>query len=287
MRIAILLTAYKNAAQLNRLVDHLSRDFDVYIHIDKRSPITITEKQHVFVYKKYRSYWGSINTVLAVIYLFKMAFPKSYERYLLITGQDIPIKSNTQISEFFSINSDKEYFEYLKLPTLFWNNGGMDRIDRYWPLEYGHLSGLHSFIAHVLSWVQKRLYASRLARFFKRPIDYEFYGGSNYMDLTGSCVAKVLEYIDKHPRYIRRFLYTRIPEEIFFQTIILSLPGLEIENLVLRYVDWESGPEYPKVLDISDLNKVKRSPAIFARKVDERKDNMIIDAIYSSICNTD
>ena len=42
---------------------------------------------------------------------------------------------------------------------------------------------------------------------------------------------------------------------------------LESPDLALRYIDWQSGPDYPKVLNDQDVNKMKNSPSFFDRKV--------------------
>ena len=35
----------------------------------------------------------------------------------------------------------------------------------------------------------------------------------------------------------------------------------------LRYIDWDSGPDYPRTLDESDFDKMKQSGMLFARKM--------------------
>lgn len=283
MRIAILITAYKSEKQLKRLVVHLSSDFDVYVHIDARSKINLDSAENVYVFKVYNTYWGSINTVLAVLYLLKYASLKSYDRYIQITGMDLPIKSNSYISQYF-VNNNKEYMECFELPASHWReNGGLDRISKFWPLEYTHLSGWRRFVGRLLNDLQQILYKSFLSKLFLRKINYRYYGGSNYMDLTNLCVQQILKYIDSNPQYIKSFLLTKIPEEIFFQTIVMTLSGVFIDNNVSRFIDWTSGPEYPKIFEMIDYERIENSPALFARKFDENIDNEIIDAVYAYI----
>jgi hypothetical protein len=79
----------------------------------------------------------------------------------------------------------------------------------------------------------------------------------------------------------------RIPDEIFFQTILMNSPlSKKIINRKLTYVDWNFSPA-PKVLDDSDLEKVFRSDDFFARKFDLRKDPQIFKDINKLQVNND
>ncbi|HGV3901192.1 TPA: beta-1,6-N-acetylglucosaminyltransferase, partial [Klebsiella pneumoniae] len=61
-------------------------------------------------------------------------------------------------------------------------------------------------------------------------------------------------------------------DEVIFHTAIKHLGREDIfhdENYIndaLRYIDWVSGPEYPKILNEEDVDKIKKSNCIFARK---------------------
>ena len=55
-----------------------------------------------------------------------------------------------------------------------------------------------------------------------------------------------------------------------------------IINYDLRYIDWESGPEFPKVLNENDFDSLKTSLGLFARKFSiSHQENVIYD--WSSI----
>lgn len=284
MKIAILITVYKNENQLNNLIEHLSKDFDIYIHADKRSSVYVKKSSKVSIYREYKSYWGSFNTVLAVLLLLKEASEKNYDRYIQITGQDLPIKSNKFIIDFFEKHRNVEFIEYFKLPSENWKNGGIDRIRKYWGKEPSRLFGYEKHIAILTKIGLALIYKMPVAFLFYREIQYQFYGGSNYMDLTNHCVKKILKFLEGNPEYLNRFKYTYIPEEIFFHTIIMNLKlDTIIENRVLRFVDWKNGPDYPKTLTIDDYQRVMNSENIFARKFDENKDNEIIRRIYQYV----
>ena len=273
-KIAIMMTVHNNEEQVNRLINHLSKDFDIYVHIDKRSSLKISATENVFVYKKYKVYWGSFNQIMATLFLLKQAYLMRYKRYLLISGQDLPIKENLDILLFFD-NNDKEYIWGEKLPVAgLRGNGGFDRMTRYW---INNNRGFwtkcgRSFMSKIISKISPR------------PIDYEFYKGTNWINFTHKCVEKIFHYLDQNPQYISRFKWTNCADEIFYHTIIFNyIDGIEIENDSLRYVNWTDGPEYPRILRMADYEKIMTSNKLFARKFDENVDREIIEQIYKEI----
>jgi len=63
MKIAVLMLIHKYDFQQKILIDNLSKDFDLYIHVDKRTKID--EKsisgRNIHVYKIFKVFWGSYN----------------------------------------------------------------------------------------------------------------------------------------------------------------------------------------------------------------------------------
>jgi hypothetical protein len=208
-KIAVMMTAHKNDKQVNRLINHLSKDFDIFVHIDKRSSLKIRETENVFVYKKYKVYWGSFNQIMTTLYLLKKAFKNEYDRYILISGQDLPIKTNEEIKMFFE-NNDTEYIHIEKIPSL-----------RGWP-DMSRLTKYH--LNQMNSRIEGNKYTQKIARKFSkfmskikpRKLDYDFYGGANWTNYTHNCVKKMLEYLGNNPQYINRFKWTDCADEIFY-----------------------------------------------------------------------
>ena len=274
-----MMLVHNNEHQTQRLIDHLSNDFDVYVHIDKRSSLKINESEKVFVYKKYKTYHASFNQIIATLYLLEKAFEKGYDRYILISGQDLPLKTNEEITDFFR-NNNKEYIAISKIPTPEgWPD--MNRLTAY------NLSNIYRGIngkkIEKLAYKIVRKLVWYLSKIMPRKIDYDFYGGDNWTNYTHNCAGKIFEYIRKDKNYINRYRWTNCADEIFYQTIIAGMNDIEIEKNCLRYIDWKSGPEYPKILREEDYQKVMGSNALFARKFDENIDKNIIEKIYKQI----
>ncbi|GHT02652.1 glycosyl transferase [Bacteroidia bacterium] len=275
--IAIMLLVHKNELQVNKLIKHLSKDFDIYVHIDKRSSVKIQNTARVFVYKKYRAYWGSFNQIMVTLFLLKEAYKKKYNRYVLISGQDLPLKTNGEIEAFFD-NNNYEYIDIGKIPR---SDGlalpTINRVTHY----YANIitENRKSIILQIIFIMEKILMKILKAR----PIDYEFYGGANWMNLTHNCVRKIFLYLEKDKKYIRRYKWTRCADEIFYQTVINTLDGLNVKNDCLRYIDWLGGGDHPSTLREEDYAKIMASNALFARKFDIEVDKNIVELIYKKI----
>ena len=65
-RIAVLMLVHKDKNQAQRLIDHLSKDFAVFVHIDKRSNLKIKRSENVFILKKYKLFLEMGNTKINV-----------------------------------------------------------------------------------------------------------------------------------------------------------------------------------------------------------------------------
>jgi hypothetical protein len=271
---------HNHEAQINRLIRHLSADFDVYVHIDKRSSLRIEASEHVFVCQEYKTYWASYNLVKATLCLLRKAFKKGYDRYILISGQDLPLKSNEELKAFFKDNHT-EYLDIARMPL----SGGWPNIARvktyHLPYVYfgvKNLEALHFFtrvFAKLLKWI---------AAPFPRKLDYDFHAGSQWITLTHNCVDKMFAYMEKDRHYEERYRWTHCPDEIFFQTLLHLLDGIHIEANSRRYIDWETGPESPRILRKEDYEKIMANPNnLFARKFDASKDAAIIERVYERI----
>jgi hypothetical protein len=293
-KIAILILAHKNLSQLKRLVGHLQGDFDVFVHVDRRSEIResdFREFSQVHVIKKFNTTWGSLGIVRATLELFRLASESTRpDRYVLISGQDVPLKNNQEILRFFQRHPDLDFVESNALNLA--DESLLRRIDSYhfsrtslrswrW-LQKGPISYFLTSWAAFLSRALGRLIALSGVR---RPLNYRFRWGSQWMDLKSDTVQKILEFTLHNSRFLKRFRFTHAPDEFFFQTA-LELCGAGRRSAVAppsRFIDWDSGPEHPRVLRWEDLKRVEASDKLFARKCDSTIDLKLIDQLYSRL----
>ncbi|MFI1743928.1 beta-1,6-N-acetylglucosaminyltransferase [Thalassobellus sediminis] len=281
--IAILILAHHNLEQLCLLINHLRIDFDVYVQIDKKSKINIQELpnyKNVLYYKEVDVYWGHFSQILNMKFILNKAFEKSYQRYCFISGDDFPIKSNTYIYNFFKENKESIYMFSNPLPIATWGfNKGFDRIERYWFMTF-HNRTFVKILGRITLIVQRFLFI----KINKFPLKY--YAGSNWLNLTHESVKHIFKFLKENPRYLRKLKYSRATDEIWIQSIIMNSPlKSKVINNDLRYIDWNTGPEFPRILNLSDFHKIKKSEALFARKINMNSDKKILEKIIQLIKN--
>ena len=280
MRIAVLILAHKNVWQLERLVERLCQDFDIYIHADEKWALdtTIFEKyENVFFVKRHSVNWGSYIQILATLELLKTAFQKNYDYYMLISGHDLPIKSNSFIRDFFEKNRDTSFVNSEALPKKEWagQNGGFDRIDWYFGIDFKNdIPGILKRKALSLTQRLQKKYKIKRKLY---PIQY--YGGWNWVNINRAAMEYVMEFLSKNPAFLRSFKYTYCADEIWLQTILLN-SSLKFNNNNLRYTYWEPHSAHPKTLISEDLERIRQAGDLFARKFDESLDRKVIESVY-------
>jgi hypothetical protein len=128
-------------------------------------------------------------------------------------------------------------------------NGGFDRMAKYWP-NRSYRGNRNKLL--IIIYIFERCVFEIISRIKPRPLDYEFYKGTQWINITYKCVNKIFEYLKKYPVYIPRLKWTNCSDEIFFHTMTEHRDGLEIINESLRYINWIDGHEFTKIFRKDD-----------------------------------
>jgi hypothetical protein len=100
--------------------------------------------------------------------------------------------------------------------------------------------------------------------------------GSTWFCLHKDHVEYILDFVKNNPDYLKFFSTVLIPEEHFFQIILLNSPHKsEIVNDSLRYLVWPG----PKILRTEDIDDILNSGKFFARKFDIEIDSNVLDML--------
>lgn len=275
---AIIIIAHNSIDILNKLLELIdSKYFDIFIHIDKKSDINYEDlykcKYSILnCYKEYDIKWGNYSLTEAELLLFDEASKNNYEYYHLISGVDLPLKSNKYIYELFHNSYPKEFIHF--------ENPQSVEYKKDW-IKYYHLK---DFNDEDNKFVEKQK-KDGVDRLINDPTVLRC--GSNWVSITHEFVMYLLskkEYIED------RFSYTKISDEFYFQTLIYN--SKYIDNLYykefddnyeasLRCIDWNRG--LPYVWKEEDYEYLINSNKVFARKFDSNKDNNIINKIYDYV----
>ena len=191
---------------------------------------------------------------------------------MLISGQDYPIVSATQIASFFEAHSDISFVPHWSLPTQLWgNDGGMSRI-LYW---HTPLFGRRAFIP-----INRRHPAGIL------PI-----GGSMYWCLSRKSASHLIEFCESRSDVVRFYRNVWIPDELFVPTVVMNSPIADsVVNEALTYIRWSTpGSPHPDQLAITDGPELLHAGItgskvggfsrrkLFARKINYQRDAKLLD----------
>ena len=116
MRHAYLIIAHNEFELLQILVSALDASWaDIYVHIDKKCkslPVLHTEHSRLDVFSEVDVRWGDYSQIECEYALFERASSKGrYDYYHILSGVDLPIKSNQYIYDFFEANKGKEFID--------------------------------------------------------------------------------------------------------------------------------------------------------------------------------
>ena len=99
------------------LLDHPRND--IYIHIDRKAPFGPGELEGCcvhsavhFVEPRISVHWGGVSIMRAELALLKAAVPGHYAFYHLLSGQDLPIRRQDEMFDFFDAHPDREFLNY-------------------------------------------------------------------------------------------------------------------------------------------------------------------------------
>jgi hypothetical protein len=301
MKTAYLILAHQQPGQVARLIQSLSSEWSYFfVHVDRKADLSafkaaIPPSRRVCYLpdaERVKVHWGGFSPVQATLRLLDCAYRSAvrFGRYCLLSGADFPIRDNNQIREAF--DSDQEF---ISIGQALCTPGASDK---------AHNVGQYHYYDH--EWLNPRTspfpalprlaaqLSSRVPRssYHRIPL----FQGSQWWALTDQMVGYLFNFIRKHPDYLTFQRFTLVPDEVFFHSIVKSspwagrinhdfeqgtLPGGTSPERGCHYVDWHSGDTVPKVLDLSDLEKLLASKALFARKFEHPRSAELLDRLES------
>lgn len=291
MKHAYLIIAHNEPFVLRYLLTMLDDERnDVFLHIDRRSTklyslFSEMQLQHarLFVLENRKAvHWGDISQVEVEYLLFETALKEGpYAYYHLLSGVDLPIKSQDYIHYFFQKNAGHEFVGF------WWGKKHRRDLHRKVQRYYLFTSYLKegSLCVHgATAFIRNMVLALQKAASYRRYKKGKFCKGFQWVSITQDlCEYLVME----KSRVFRWFCYTLCPDEIFIQTIVWNSKFrsrlYNSENVVLgsmRAIDWHRGNPY--VWGEEDEETLLNSPCLFARKFSEEKPQ-VLELLYQKL----
>lgn len=248
----------------------------IIIHVDKK----LGEKEFnlmkkcfsslsnvLFLEERHDVRWGSISQIDVMLMLLKKAQDYDFKYISLISGDDIPLMSNKTRNNFLDIAYEnraefigteadcKKYYNRINIkhPSF------MFKKDR---------SFLKKMMCKIINLYNRKYNKLDLTNF------PEVYKGAQWFTISNFAVDYIFKYLRLNKDYYNYFLYSFCGDEIFFQTILFNSDfkkNIKFDDnesiMSMRYIDWVSGPDYPRTLNEDDFEKIKNSQMLFARKI--------------------
>lgn len=275
MRVAHIILTYTNPQLTERLIKRLThKNFDFYIHVDKKFSITpylyLQEYPNVYLIKNREDVrWAGYNTIKATFKCVKEVAlsGKTYDYLNFISGQDYPIKPAEYIIDFLDRNNGKQFLEYQSFEEE-WHEA-IPRITKYHFTNY-KFKGQY----FLERWINRVLPIRRI------PNELKPYGKSMFWMLQPEKAMYVVNYVESNLHLKRFFNFTWGSDEFVFQTILMNSPYKDLlVNNDYRYIDWSAGGSHPKILGLEDVEKLKASDDLFARKFNVNTDKHLLDIL--------
>lgn len=257
---------------------------DIYIHFDEKCALIdensfkgIVHNTQITFVKRHTVTWAQYSVCEAELELFRAAYEKrTYSYYHLISGVDLPLKTQDQIHHFFDTNYGYEFITCAST-QLIKTKHIKDRFNKYYYYDDAPVSEKIKFNAVNHSPVGRYLF------------NYKISFGSQWVSVTGDFVGYLLS---KENWIKQHFSYTHACDEVYKQCVVMNSPYrqklwlISDKRLVshnMRMIDWSQGDVHPRVFVSSDYDQLMRSEMLFARKFDTSVDKKIVDRIYDTL----
>lgn len=288
---AYLIMAHSDFFILEKLISLIDHERnDIYIHIDKKVKnfdfehyLNLVKKSKIYFTDRIDVRWGHYSLVETEMILLKESAKKKYYFYHLLSGVDLPLKTQKEIHNFFDKYPNKQFIHF---GTEFQCE------QRKYCIEYYHFNkyirtnshskfqSLYNHFNYNFKKLQSKL---NIKRYWDKGIELKF--GTNWFSIN----HELAEYIISNHKWINKtFKHTHCSDELFLQTLVYNSPfkeqvyKLELNDDLsncLRYIDWDRGNPY--TFRSSDFESFLMRNEFFARKFSSSIDEEIINKLYN------
>ena len=307
--LLFLIQSHRNPAQISQLVATLRTGCPgshVVISHDDRSPpldpamFGNDDRVHLTTGRG-----GRGDFLIVDGYLSALKFIRDrgidFEWLVNLSGSDYPVSSLRTLSEELAATGTDgflHHFDVLKedpreMAPMFWPQG--HGRDRYY-FQYRKLSD-------TLSATQRKVLAApriamerlslpyrlntaygllvgREARQAPFSTDFRCYAGSYWHTLRRKCCDYLLDFAQEKPGIVDYFRHVLIPDEAFFQTVLVNNRAFNFTNDNRRFYDMRGSRHgHPKVLREADLPEFTTGAYFFARKIEAESGESIYEKL--------
>lgn len=290
---AYLILAHKNFGQLRKLIELLDHPLnDIYVHVDAKArhfdeadfKDVTRHSRLTFLPERISVNWGGVSIMRSELALLKGATANErYDYYHLLSGMDLPIKTQDRIHEFFDAHKGKEFINLWEF-----KKSTLTRFRYYTIFPEGESRFRTRIINHIFKGLQMAV-GHRINR------DVDFHFGSQWFSITDD----LARYVVSRENWLEKvFRHTSTCDEIFLPTLVcnsefrdrlfVATPvksQKEVNFSNMRFIDWTRGESirHPWTFRSYDEPLLESVDHLWARKFDENVDAEIIDTLYRKL----
>lgn len=282
---AYLIMAHTQPELLKMLLKKLDDERnDIYLHIDSKAkdyPLdevaAVLQKANCVFTERTDVKWGSYSQIHCEMVLLKEAVKCEYSYYHLLSGMDLPIKSQDDIHAFFEKYDGLEFVDE-DLPEI--SESALSRV-KYSHKFYGKAGSAKDILGALSAKGQKLLGVDKTKKYG----DIIFQKGRNWFSITHGLAKLVVE---KESWIQEVFGQSVCGDELFLQTVArnsefadkICNPNTMPTVPDTRHIDWARGSNNnPYIFKESDYEELMNSSALFARKFDLNIDKKIVEKL--------
>ena len=288
MKHAYLIIAHHEFQLLEYLIRSLDdiRN-DIYIHFDKKVkqlPTLFTQHAKLIILdNRVDVRWGDVSQIKSEFVLFRAAFERnSYGYYHLLSGVDIPLKTQDQIHDFFYRNKGKEFIGFNQEVTESEINKKV-RSFHFFPKLFRNSNAV---IALLVKCVRSVTVLFQQSVKMYRHCNIEFKKGTSWVSVTHDFVHFLLK---KEEETLKIYKNTFCGDEFFLHTLCWNSSFRQalfnLNNEVIgcqRKINWSNGKLYD--WEEKDFDVLVTSKVLFARKFNS-KDINFVRRMYAAVKN--
>ncbi len=269
MKLAYLIVAHHQPHHLARLVHALNdENSSFFIHIDGKVSLAlfqavVPQRANItWLPNRVKVEWGKASVVQAVLNLIQTAAATrhAFKYYTLLSGSDYPIKHKEEIYARLQASD----LQFLRIDRKLTNEANNSHRHFITNLPYGKYFG-----------------------------SLTPYHGSMYWSLSAECIRFILNFVNNNPGYVKIHNTVFAPDEVFFHTLVKHSPFADAITQDFssgiypnhthhgnHFIDWQGLRKRAYLtLDERDFDDLLATPALFARKFDERQSSTLLDLL--------
>ncbi|EPL1207626.1 TPA: beta-1,6-N-acetylglucosaminyltransferase [Klebsiella pneumoniae] len=291
MRKIFCITCHKVTSPLKITVNYLSsfENNEILIHVDSKSNLDdflfLESKNVTLLTERVNVSWGGVSQINATLLLLKRAIDVGFDYLFFLSGDDLPCMSDNKINLLLSRIECKNLIHYQDERSNYVNP--ITRVKYNYPDYFFTKEKKLSVKLKKKAFLMLKFFFinKSFAKSISRGV--VFYKGTNWFSFNHKTVCEVVSFVNGNDWFLSLFERSFCGDEVFFHTLLKFIGINDIyhdpskPSDALRYIDWNTGPDYPRILDNNDIDKINKSGCIFARKFSDTADSSLLNKILT------